>query len=145
MTKKEILIEIIIFLFVLLFLYAAGIKLIQHKTFVAQIAQSPLLTKYEYPISWIIPGVELLIAIMLVTPRIRVFGLYAAFGLMVIFTIYIVAILTISRDLPCSCGGILSSLGWRSHLVFNLGFVVMGFVAIMLLPKQDRGITKNAW
>lgn len=137
MKKKDIIIEIIVFLFVVLFLYAAGSKLVDHQRFVAQIGKSPLLTDFAGLVSWVIPGVEIIIAVMLIIPRIRLTGLYAAFGLMVMFTLYIIAILSFSKELPCSCGGVLSMLGWREHLIFNIGFVLLGLTGIVLMTRQE--------
>lgn len=136
--KKEIIIETIVFLYVVLFLYAAGSKLVDHQRFIAQIGKSPLLTDFAGLVSWIIPAVEIIISGMLIIPRIRLTGLYAAFGMMVMFTLYIIAILSFSKELPCSCGGVLSMLGWREHLVFNIGFVLLGLTGIILLTKQEE-------
>src|SRR5688500_7137156 len=113
--KKQIAIEIIVFLFVVLFLYAAGSKLVEYQKFIGQIGKSPLLTKYAETLAWMVPTVEIVIAVMLIIPRARMLGLYAAFGLMVMFTLYIIAILSFSAELPCSCGGVLSMLGWKEH------------------------------
>jgi len=136
MKKKEIIIEIIIFLHVLLFLYAAGSKLTVYDLFITQMDKSPLLTGFTHILAWLVPSVEIIIAVMLLVPRFRLIGLYGAFGLMVLFTFYIISILTISKELPCSCGGVLSMLGWREHLVFNIGFVLLGLTGIILMHKK---------
>jgi uncharacterized membrane protein YphA (DoxX/SURF4 family) len=136
--KKQIAIEIIVFLFVVLFLYAAGSKLVEYQKFIGQIGKSPLLTKYAGTLAWMVPTVEIIIAIMLIIPKIRLAGLYAAFGLMVMFTFYIIAILSFSKELPCSCGGVLSLLGWKEHLIFNIGFVLLGLTGIVLTNKKDQ-------
>lgn len=135
--KKEIVIEIIVFLFVLLFLYAAGSKLTEYNKFVGQMGKSPMLTDFAPTLAWAVPAVEIIVAIMLMTTRFRLAGMYAAFGLMFVFTLYIIAILSFSEHLPCSCGGVLSTLGWREHLVFNIFFVGLGLAGIMLLSKNN--------
>jgi uncharacterized membrane protein YphA (DoxX/SURF4 family) len=136
--KKQIAIEIIVFLFVVLFLYAAGSKLVEYQKFISQIGISPLLTDYAETIAWMIPTIEIIISLMLIIPRVRIIGLYAAFGLMVMFTFYIIAILSFSNELPCSCGGVLSMLGWKEHLIFNVSFVLLGLTAIILINKQEQ-------
>src|SRR5687768_4460112 len=113
--KRAIIIEIICFLFIVLFLYAGGTKLMEYNKFVGQIGKSPLLTNYAEWIAWMIPSIEIVIAAMLIIPKARPVGLYAAFGLMVMFTFYIIAVLSFSKELPCSCGGVLSMLGWKEH------------------------------
>ena len=130
--KKKIALEIICFLFILLFTYAAIMKLMDVQKFTVQIGKSPLLTDFAGVVAWGIPLLELLIAGMLAITRFRLVGLYAAFGLMVMFTAYIIAILQFSEHVPCSCGGVLESMGWTEHLIFNIGFVLLGLSGVIL-------------
>ena len=129
---KKIALEIICFLFFLLFTYAAVVNLIDVQKFTVQIGQSPLLTDFAGVMAWLIPISELLIASMLALTRLRMVGLYAAFCLMIMFTAYISAILLIDENIPCSCGGVLESMGWTEHLIFNIGFVLLGIGGILL-------------
>ena len=138
MAKKKIALEIICFLFILLFTYAAVTKLMDYQKFTVQIGQSPLLTDFAGVLAWAVPGVELLIAGMLAITRLRLIGLYAAFSLMVMFTAYIIAILQFSDSIPCSCGGVLEAMGWTEHLIFNIGFVLLGFTGIVLHSPEGR-------
>ena len=135
---KKIAIEIICFLFILLFTYAAVVKLIDVQKFTVQIGQSPLLTDFAGVVAWAVPITELLIAGMLAITRFRLIGMYAAFSIMVMFTAYIVAILTIDENIPCSCGGVLESMGWTEHLIFNIGFVLLGVAGILLYSSEDK-------
>lgn len=138
MKKRELVVEVIVFLFVVLFLYAAGSKLTDYQRFIGQIGKSPLLTNYSETIAWMIPTIEIIVSIMLVIPRVRMMGFYAAFGLMIMFTFYIIAILSFSTQLPCSCGGVLSMLGWKEHLIFNIVFVLLALTGIILMGKQEE-------
>lgn len=135
---KKIAIEIICFLFILLFTYAAVVKLIDVQKFTVQIGQSPLLTDFAGVVAWAVPITELLIAGMLAITRFRLIGMYAAFSIMVMFTAYIVTILTIDENIPCSCGGVLESMGWTEHLIFNIGFVLLGVAGILLYSSEDK-------
>ena len=135
---KKVALEIICFLFILLFTYAAVMKLMDVQKFTVQIGQSPLLTNFAGAVAWGIPLLELIIAGMLAIMRFRLIGLYAAFSLMVMFTAYIIAILTIDENIPCSCGGVLESMGWTEHLIFNIGFVILGLGGILLHTKADE-------
>lgn len=130
--KRKIAIEIICFLMIVLFFYAAVTKLINYKDFVGQIGKSPLLTHYAEGIAWAVPAVEILVSIMLAVPRLRNVGLLAAFGMMTLFTLYIATILSFSNEIPCSCGGVLSTLSWEQHLLFNFIFVLLAFIGIRL-------------
>ena len=138
MTKKKIALEIICFLFIFLFTYAAITKLIDYQKFTAQIGQSPLLTDFAGVLAWAVPGVELLIVGMLAITRLRLAGLYTAFGLMVMFTAYIIAILQFGDSIPCSCGGVLEAMGWTEHLIFNIGFVLLGVAGIALHSLEGK-------
>src|SRR5690606_7657944 len=56
----------------------------------------------------------------------------------VMFTAYIVIILNFTEFIPCSCGGVLEDLGWTEHLIFNIVFILLAAVGILLLQKQER-------
>jgi uncharacterized membrane protein YphA (DoxX/SURF4 family) len=134
--KKDMAIEIICFLFILLFVYAAGMKLRDVEEFVAQLSQSPLLMPFASWIAWFIPILELIVAGLLIIRRFRLIGLIASFTLMVMFTVYIIVIMNFATHVPCSCGGVLNDMGWGEHLVFNIAFVVLAVTGIILLTKQ---------
>jgi hypothetical protein len=136
-NRREVLIDVVSALFVVLFVYAAVTKLIDYDKFRVQIGQSPLLTAFAGTVAWMVPAVEIIVAGLLTVLRFRLLGLYASFSLMVMFTAYIVVITRFSEYVPCSCGGVLEKLSWNDHLVFNLVFVVLGFVAIVLYPKEE--------
>jgi len=139
--KRKIAIEIIAFLFILLFTYASFNKLLDYQKFTIQIGQSPLLTGFGGSIPWMVITVELLVAVLLMIPRFRLFAFFGAFSLMVMFTAYIVAILNFSSYIPCSCGGVLENLGWREHLIFNSVFVILGLIGIEL--QGEEGMNKH--
>lgn len=126
------LIEVIRYLFILLFLYAAISKLLDFETFQVQLAQSPLFSAYAGVIAVLVPGIEIVIAILLMLPRFRKLAFYASFTLMVMFTAYIYIILNFSDFIPCSCGGVLEKMSWTQHLIFNLVFILFAVVGIML-------------
>ncbi|WP_281777728.1 MauE/DoxX family redox-associated membrane protein [Croceibacter atlanticus] len=130
-------VKFISFLFIILFVYAATSKLLDFENFTVQLAQSPLLSAYAGIIAWSVPGLEILIAVLLVLPGFRKIGLYASFFLMELFTAYIFIILNYADFLPCSCGGVLEKLTWEQHLVFNSVFVLIVVGAILLDRSQN--------
>lgn len=134
--------EIISLLLIVLFVYAAVAKLIDFEKFQVQIGQSPLLTAFTVPVSFLTPAIELIAALLLGMPNLRMYGLYVAVLLMSLFSAYIVAILKFSDYIPCSCGGILANLGWKEHLAFNLIFLLLSIFAIILLDEtKEKPIT----
>jgi hypothetical protein len=137
---RKICIEVICFLFGLLFFYAALSKLLDYPKFVIQVGQSPLLTGFGGVIPGLVITVELALAVLLWIPRLRLVALYGSLSLMAVFTAYVVVMLTAAPFVPCSCGGILEALGWREHAVFNSGFVLMGVAGILL-----QGFSSNEY
>nr|WP_139149444.1 MauE/DoxX family redox-associated membrane protein [Ulvibacter litoralis] len=96
-------------------------------------AQSPLLSAYAEGISLLVPGLEIAIALFLLIPRYQTLALYASFTLMVFFTAYIYIILHYSDFIPCSCGGVLEQLSWTQHLLFNIGFIILAALAVLVV------------
>jgi len=131
-VKRKIIIEIICFLFILLFVYAAANKIVDYQKFKIQIGQSPLLTGFGDFLPAVVIVTELGVSILLVMPRFRQIGFFAAFSLMTMFTAYVITILNFSPYIPCSCGGVLEKLGWTEHLYFNMAFVGLAFIGIIL-------------
>jgi uncharacterized membrane protein YphA (DoxX/SURF4 family) len=142
-SLKNILVIIICYLYVLLFVYAAVSKLIDFNTFQVQFGQSPLLSAFASWVSWAVVLSELLIAGLLLFDKTKNLALYLAFALMVMFTAYIIIILNFSSFVPCSCGGVLEKLGWTEHLIFNIGYIVLAAVGIILQQKQK--LKKMSW
>lgn len=130
-SKKELAVDIVCALFVMLFLYASLTKLFDYEKFRVQLGQSPMLTDIAGFVAWFIPAIEIVIAILLIIPRTRSGALHAAFALMVMFTSYIVAITRFSEYVPCSCGGVLQNMGWTEHLIFNIVFILLAFAALL--------------
>lgn len=128
--------EIICLLFILLFIYASASKLMDFQHFRIQLGQSPLLSAFAEQIAVIVPVSEIIICVLLLFPRYKAAGLFAAYGLMVMFTAYIFIILNYTSFVPCSCGGVLEKLGWQSHLVFNLFFVFLAVLGIILYKES---------
>jgi hypothetical protein len=136
--KKELIADICLALLLLLFSYTAISKLLDHHRFVFQMKQAPLpLMKTIAPLlGWLLPVMEGLLVLALFFPRFRLKGLYAAVVLLLVFEIYITGMLLSGLDLPCTCGGILSKLSWKQHLIFNALFIITGIIPIIHLEKQ---------
>src|SRR6266511_2699326 len=125
---KSTIIEIIIILFSMLFLYTGISKLVDYNLFKEQIAVSPLLVSFARYIALGVPWIEFAVVVLLLVPRWRFMGFIAAVVLMVIFTGYVGGIILLNDKLPCSCGGIMQELSWQQHLVVNSVFIVLGVV-----------------
>lgn len=135
--KKRIL-DVLYFLFILLFMYAAVSKLTDYRNFKIQLGQSPILAPYAHIVIWLVPTIEIAICVLFAFPKLKLFGLYCFFGLMTMFTAYIIAITQFSSYIPCSCGGVLENMTWNQHLVFNTGFIVMAQIAIIIYEPDAK-------
>lgn len=124
------------YLFILLFVYAAMSKLLEFGDFQTQLGQSPLLGAFAVPVSYGVIITELLISVLLAVEKTRKAAFYMTFTLMVMFTAYIVIILNFTPFTPCSCGGVLESLGWTEHLIFNIAFVALAATAILFAENR---------
>lgn len=143
LTKGAI-IEIISLLFVILFLYTGIAKLMDFFLFEEQLAESPILEPVAPIIAWGLPITEFIVSLLLFFPRYRLKGLYASFVLMVLFTAYVIVILSIDKELPCSCGGIMVELSWQGHLIFNGVSVGLALLAILLFKRLKRDEAANS-
>jgi hypothetical protein len=139
LSKYQLLfVQIVSYLYILLFVYASISKLLEFENFQVQLAQSPLLSAYAGTVAPLVIFTELFIVLLLCLKKTRLVGLYCSFFLMVAFTVYIYLILNYSDFIPCSCGGIIEKLGWTEHLIFNVVFASLALVAVIIL-ERDKG------
>ncbi|NII25833.1 hypothetical protein HB364_12110 [Pseudoflavitalea sp. X16] len=136
--KRTTIIEIIVMLYVILFLYTGISKIMEYGVFKEQLAESPILAPMASLVARGLPIVEFLLVVLLAVPRWRLKGFYASTGLMIAFTIYIIVLMSFNDQLPCSCGGVLAALSWGQHIVFNGVFIVLGIVGVILERKVRR-------
>jgi hypothetical protein len=133
--KWKIVMEIISFLFIALFVYTAISKLLDHKAFSVQIDNSPVLTSIKgmgYFVALVVSIGELFIAVLFMLVPYRKIALWSALAILAAFTGYIIVILRFAPYVPCSCGGVLKSLGWYEHLAFNSFFIALAVLGIVI-------------
>lgn len=133
--KKTTIIETIVVLYTILFLYTAIAKLMDYSIFKEQLAASPMLAPVSKIIAAGLPWTEMFVAVLLIVPRWRLKGLYASLFFMTAFTIYIAFTLAFSKHIPCSCGGIIAKMSWKQHLIFNIAFIGLAITGIILTRK----------
>ena len=124
--------------FILLFVYTAISKLLAIESFIAVLSQLPLIKASPYFFGYTILLTELGIALLLFIPKCRSKGLLVSAFLMMLFTLYLGVLLLAQSNLPCSCGGIISSMGWETHLLFNTLCVVVALYAWRLAKKLSK-------
>jgi putative oxidoreductase len=137
MFKRQILLECISALLIMLFLYASLSKFLDFHTFTGEMNNQPLPNSWTPFLVWFIPCSEILMCIALLFERTRLIGFYAALFFMSLFTIYsIFIILNFFGRIPCSCGGVIKRLTWRQHIVLNLFFVGLSISGIVLQRRK---------
>jgi uncharacterized membrane protein YphA (DoxX/SURF4 family) len=144
MKRTALFVEIIVFLFVILFLYTGISKIMDYDIFKEQLAESPVLKPVAQLVAIGLPLLEFLLSAMLIIPRWRLKGLYFSTALMIAFTIYIIALMLFADHLPCSCGGVLAQLSWGQHIVFNSVYIVLGVIGI-ILERNNRNTAGEAY
>jgi Methylamine utilisation protein MauE len=136
-------VDVISGLLILLWVYTATSKLIDIESFQRVLSQLALMRHWAEALAWIISILEILIAGLLFFPPTRVYGLFVSLLLLAVFTLYVAGMLWLAPTLPCSCGGVISELGWREHLVFNsvaTGLALWGWKA----TRRKKRITLQA-
>lgn len=139
--RSPILHQIICGLLILLWVYTGTSKFLNFNRFYFEINNQPFPNFLTPFLVWLIPSLELLLAALLFIPRSRKAGLIGSLILMALFTVYAGLVLAhVFPYVPCSCGGVIKSLSWPQHLVFNLFFVVITLIAIRAdpLPKPQQ-------
>ena len=150
MFKRQVLLECISALLIMLFLYASLSKFLDFHTFIGEMNNQPLPNSWIPFLVWFIPCSEILICIALLFERTRLLGLYASLVLMSLFTIYsIIIILNFFGRIPCSCGGVIKRLTWRQHIVLNLFYMALSIAGIIIQRRKSffksTIITKNSF
>lgn len=134
---REIIIDITVYLFIILFMYTAASKLFSINKFASTLAKSPLIGDLNFVVAWTVPIVEILISIALIFPNFRRAGLLASLALMSAFTLYLFYMVFSDNKLPCHCGGVISTMTWNQHIWFNMSFIVLALIGLILSKKKD--------
>lgn len=138
---KSLLKEILRLFLIILFVYTATNKLLTLDKFIIVLSRFPYLKSHSLVLAYVVPLVELGISLMLIIPRFYKYGIKFSFVLMMFFTSYLAYMVVIlgEKNLPCSCGGIISSLNWSQHLIFNIGVIVAIGISLSY-DKRKRNI-----
>lgn len=137
-------IEIVSALLIVLFVYTACTKLMEHQRFFLAMKKNPLIEEYAGFLSWWVPLSELCIATMLVLPRQRRAGLLASAITMAIFSVYVIYMVSTFTDLPCTCGGIIQQMTWQQHVVFNITFTTLAAIAYAMQRHRFIRINRSS-
>ena len=121
------------FICMALFLYTAYAKIIDHDRFLNGLTRVHLISGFAVFISFAVPVIEIIVALLLLIPQTAKLGLYSFTAIMLSFTIYIISAMIWEKHLPCHCGGAIEKLSWGQHIWFNLTFIVITIIALRLI------------
>jgi len=135
-NSKEKITDAICWICMALFVYTAYAKLIDHQRFLKGLTRVQMIRKFAVIISYSVPVIEILIALLLLIPKTAKTGLYSFITLMFAFTIYIISAMIWEPYLPCRCGGAIEKLSWGQHIWFNLAFITIAAIALRLIKSN---------
>jgi putative oxidoreductase len=139
--KTRTLQSIITDLLILLFCYTAIAKLMDVQEFQRQLNNQEVPEWSKAVLVWLIPASELLVSLLLLIPATRIIGLYGSALLMTLFTGYMALVVVGYFDrVPCSCGGVLRTMSFPVHLVFNLFFLSLSIAAIYIFHSKPKTV-----
>jgi len=125
--------DLIIYGYAFLYMYTGWDKFMNISTFIRGNSKIPHLGQYAKLIGYGIPALEIVLAILLVIPvyRIKRFALWTSTLLMVVFTVYLSLMVKFAEKKLCHCGGVIESMGWKTHIAFNVIWVIAGIFALV--------------
>lgn len=133
--KKKVY-EIIKITIALVFIYAGFYKLSDIQLFMSQLRESPLIPKITInTLSYLIPIFHLIIGIIIIFLKGNKTFLWLSLGLLIFYTIYLLALYNLFNPPPCSCGGILPNIDYIGQIIFNTVFIMLTSVVIFTDEK----------
>jgi uncharacterized membrane protein YphA (DoxX/SURF4 family) len=130
-----------IFLLTLLWSYAVFAKLADLKLYQLQMKEQPFPYSIQQLLSYLVPILELTAGTLLIFNKHK-WGLWLSLTLILGFTIYITLILThVFPNAPCSCGGFISKMSWKSHLYFNMLLFLINIGCLIKIIKKERRLS----
>jgi hypothetical protein len=136
MRRQNLIINACLFLLVVLFTYTAINKLFAINRFRFQLETFPWLNAHPIAVAWTIILTEIIIVILLISPRRTRMGFMASLILLSLFTIYLLTMLFTASSLPCTCGGVLQQLSWPQHIAVNLLFIGISILGLFSIRHQ---------
>jgi putative oxidoreductase len=143
-NAKNYYFEVIRFLLIFLWVYAASSKLLHFGLFKIQMQRQILYPFLKSIVVYTLPLIEISTALLLLFKITQKVALYLSFLLLGAFSIYVgLAVFKVFKKVPCSCGGILSSMTWKAHFVFNLFYLLLTAFGIYIFYRERRNPIKS--
>lgn len=138
-TYRKQIVQLASLAFIYLWCYTVASKLMDVNSFKWALFNQPLPHELAVILLFLLPLAELFVVFLLFFGHTQLYGFYLSFILMFLFTGYIGLIITGSFSrIPCSCGGILEKMSWNTHFYFNLFWLMLSILAIVLIKKGGK-------
>jgi len=137
--------DLIIYGYVFMYMYTGWAKFMNMTTFIKGNSKIPHLGQYAKAIGYGIPSLEVVLAILLIFPVywVKRSALWASTLLMGVFTIYLSLMVKFVEKKLCHCGGIIESMGWKTHIAFNIIWLIAGLYALKRIKSIHSKNQKN--
>ena len=135
----------LLFYFILLLSYAALSKITEGNSLYISLINAPLYLSSELAVfgQWLIPITELVLAISISFKSTRKIGYLGIALLFILLSVYAGWITWFLPNKPCSCGGLISLLSWKQHVVFNLLNLILSLIAWYLTQRPIKANPKT--
>lgn len=128
-----------LFLMIVLWSYAVFVKVADWQLYTRQTQAQPFSPAIKLALTFAIPIFEGIAGLLLIL-KFRLLGLWISLILLLGFTLYVILVLARFFPLvPCSCGGLISRMSWRTHLWFNLAFIFVIIHSFWFELKKKGG------
>ncbi|WP_412468083.1 MauE/DoxX family redox-associated membrane protein [Pedobacter sp. KLB.chiD] len=135
---KTTIVQVISAAFILLWIYTAGSKLTSFQSYKQEMSLQVFSPGVAGVLLYAIPLLEILAATLLLIKKTNKLGLVLSLLLMLVFTGYIILIISgYFPKKPCSCGGLIKAMGWKAHLIFNIFFLSAAILSLFITLKPE--------
>lgn len=131
---RNIAVESICLLYLLLFSYTAINKLILEVPISNSTVWSSLI---KWPVL-LVSLLEFCLALLFVTEKKWFYGLLGSLSLTILLLFHTYIIIQCESIIPCSCGFILDKINWKQHLIFNIFFTSLGLLSLLIPSKTKQ-------
>ncbi|MDN3594389.1 MauE/DoxX family redox-associated membrane protein [Zunongwangia endophytica] len=131
--------KVLLFYFVLLLTYTGISKITELKTLYTTLINAPLYLDNELATigQWLIPISEIALALSISFKKTRKIGYLGITSLFILLSLYSGWINWFLPNKPCSCGGLISLLSWKQHVLFNLINLLLALTAWYITEPKD--------
>lgn len=139
-VQAKNMINLVRYSFIMLWGYAATVKLWYWEQSRSEMFLQPLPAEISSLLFWLIPLFELVLVVILLNRQTIALGILLSVILTSCFTLYLfLALNKAFGDIPCACGGILSTISYQSHIMLNIFFMGFGILTMILIHKGKTG------